>query len=143
MATASDLILRAFTRAGIRASETSLESDEIQDALSLLNDMLAEWEPLYHLGASPVELVADTVRIPRNANGAVIDNLAVRLCPEYSRPVSPALAMSANESLKNLLNARINLSNVQFPSTLPIGAGNKDTLDVENVFFSEQDERNF
>ena len=73
MATANDIISRAFARAGIRSSESALEPEEVQDGLKLLNDMRSSWEPVYNLGFSPVDGVADDVRIPRFANAAAID----------------------------------------------------------------------
>lgn len=143
MATASHIITRALTRLGIRASETSLQADEIQDGLDLLNDLLSNWEALYSLGFSPVQGVADEVRVPRNANMAIIDSLAIAMAPEYSRPVSPALIGSAQMSLKNMLAARLDLTNVDMPSTLPLGSGNQCDDGDDRRFFSEQDEVNF
>jgi hypothetical protein len=145
MATGSDIITRALTRLGIRASETALEADEIQDGLSLLNDMGSEWERLYHLGFSPLSAITDEVRIPRHANGAFIDNLAIKMGPEYSRPISPALAASARDSLNNMLAANIDLSNVAYPSILPLGSGNRwcDSDDLDSDFFPEQSKRQF
>ena len=146
MATASHFISRALTRLGVRASETSLQADEIQDGISLLNDMMSEWEETGpQLGFSPVAGVSDEVRIPRGANAAVIDNLAIRMAPEYSRVVSPALAKSADDSLKNLLNANVFIGDVDMPSTLPIGSGNQicdNDLD-DRRFFPEGKKRNF
>jgi hypothetical protein len=143
MATANDIIARAFSRAGIRASEAALEADEIQDGLTLLNDMLSNWEPIHHLGFSPVADVADEVRIPRFAEAAVKDALAIELSPEYSRPVSPALAASATLSMKNMMTANINLGDVDMPSTLPLGSGNQCDDGDDSRFFAQKDKANF
>jgi hypothetical protein len=146
MATASYFVSRALTRLGIRASETSLQADEIQDGIYLLNDMMSEWEEAGpQLGFSPVAGVSDEIRIPRGANAAVIDNLAIRMAPEYSRFVSPALAKSADDGLKNLLNANITIGDVDMPGTLPLGSGNQfcdNDLD-DRRFFPEGKKRNF
>jgi len=143
MATANDIIARAFARAGIRASEAALEPEEIQDGLDLLNDMLSNWEPVYHLGFSPVAGVADPVRIPRYANAAVIDALAIVLSPEYHKPVSQGLAASAKLSMDNMLTANINLSDVDMPSTLPLGSGNQCDDGDDSRFFAQKDKANF
>ncbi len=146
MAAASYFIIRSLTRLGVRPSETSLQADEMQDGLDLMNDMLSEWEETGpQLGFSPVAGVSDEVRIPRGANAAVIDNLAIKMAPEYSRIVSPALAESANESLKNMLNANVFIGDVDMPSTLPLGSGNQtcdNDLD-DRRFFPEGKKRNF
>ena len=144
MTTANDIITRAFSRAGIRASEAALEPEEIQDGLTLLNDMLSSWEPMYNLGFSPVKDVGDDARIPRFAEAAVKDALAIMLSPEYSRPVSPALAVSAKLSMRAMLTAITDLSNVDLPSTLPIGSGNEcDDNANDSRFFTQKNKINF
>jgi hypothetical protein len=144
MATASHIITRALTRLGVRASETSLQADEIQDGLDLLNDMLSNWESLYNLGFSPVQGIADEVRVPRFADAAVIDSLAIMMAPEYSRPISPALASSAQMSLSNMLSASLDLTDVDMPSTLPLGSGNQcNDGYLDDRFFPEKGKVNF
>ena len=146
MATASYFVIKALTRLGIRASETSLQADEMQDGLDMLNDMLIEWEENGpQLGFSPIAGVSDEVRIPRGANKAVYDNLAIIIATDYSRIVSPALAKSADDSLKNLLSTNITIGDVDMPATLPLGSGNQtcdNDLD-DRRFFPEGKKRNF
>jgi len=144
MATATHIISRALTRLGIRASETAIEADELQDGLDMLNDMLSNWEESgYNLGFSPVSGITDEVRIPRGANAAVIDSLAIMLAPEYSRPVSPALAGAAKLSLANMLRSIVFIGDVDYPSTLPKGAGNECADWIDDTFFPEKEQRNF
>ena len=146
MATATEIITRSLTRLGIRAAETSLEPAELQDGLSLLNDMLSNWEEAgYNLGFSPVANITDEVRIPRGANQAVIDSLAIMMAPEYSRPISAALAVSAKFSFDNMLTANVFIGDVDLPSTLPRGSGNQCDYDnwYNETFFPEKDKRNF
>jgi len=143
MASGIDIIRRAFARAGIRAAESPLESDEIEDGRLLLNDMLSNWEPVYHFGFSPISEVTESVRIPRFSNMAVTDALAVILCPEYSKPVSAALAASAKLSMQMMLIAISDLSDVDMPSTLPKGTGNECHDYYDDKFFEEKDKANF
>ncbi|MCK5602177.1 hypothetical protein KAR91_09920 [Candidatus Pacearchaeota archaeon] len=146
MATATEIITRSLTRLGIRAAETSLEPAELQDGLDLLNDMLSNWEEAgYNLGFSPVAGLTDEVRIPRGANAAVIDALAIIMAPEYSRPVSAALAASAKLSFENMLSANVFMGDVDMPSTLPRGSGNQcdDDTWFDTTFFPQKDKRNF
>lgn len=143
MTTANDIIIRAFSRIGIRETETSVTSDELKDALSLLNDMLAEWEPIYGLGMSPVKASGDTITVPRYAELAIKENLAIRLAPEYSRPISPALVASAKQSTDNLLNIILNLSNVDIPSSLPVGSGNECNDGNKRTYFPQPKSVNF
>ena len=146
MATATEIITRSLTRLGIRAAETSLEPSELQDGLSLLNDMLSNWEEAgYNLGFSPVAGLTDEIRIPRGANAAVIDSLAIMMAPEYSRPISAALAASARLNFDNMLVANVFIGDVDMPSTLPRGSGNQceDDAWFDTTFFPQKDKRNF
>ena len=144
MATANDIVTRALTRLGIRASETALQADEIQDGIDLLNDMLSGWEEAgYNLGFSPIQGVSDEVRIPRGANAAVIDSLAIAMAPEYSRPISAALAASAKLSMSNMLSANVFIGDVDMPDTLPLGSGNQCDDGDDRRFFSQKPKENF
>ena len=146
MATATEIITRSLTRLGIRAAETSLEPAELQDGLSLLNDMLSNWEEAgYNLGFSPVANITDEVRIPRGANAAVIDGLAIIMAPEYSRPVSAALGASFDRNFNNMLIANVFIGDVDMPPTLPRGSGNQcdDDTWFDTTFFPQKDKRNF
>ena len=145
MATATKIVTRALTRLGIKASETAIEPEELQDGLDLLNDMLSNWEEAgYNLGFSPVSNLTGEVRIPRGANQAVIDSLAIMMAPEYSRPISPALVASAKLSFANMVSANVFIGDVDYPSTLPRGSGNQcDDTWFDETFFPEKDKRNF
>lgn len=144
MATANDIITRSFVRSGILGDGSALTASESQDGLSMLNDMLSEWESSgVILGFSTLADITDNVRIPRGANSAVIDALAIRLAPEYSRPVSPALLKSADDSYRNMLNMIVNLSDVDFPSTLPLGSGNHCDNGVDSRYFPQKQKMNF
>ncbi len=144
MATATKIITRALTRLGIRASETSIEPDELSDGLDMLNDMLSNWEEAgYGLGFSPVSNLTDEVRVPRGSNAAIIDSLAIMLAPEYSRPISAALAAAAKLSLENMRTATVFIGDVDYPSTLPRGSGNECDGWINETFFPEKDKRNF
>lgn len=146
MATVTEIITRSLTRLGIRVAETSLEPAELQDGRLLLNDMLSNWEEAgYNLGFSPVANLTDEVRIPRGANLAVIDSLAIMMAPEYSRPISQALVSSAKLAFENMLKANVFIGDVDMPSTLPRGSGNQcgDDTWFDTTFFPQKDKRNF
>lgn len=143
MATADDMIRQAYSRLVIRASETALQPDEIQDGLDVLNDMIAEWERLYHLGASPVANVSDEVRIPRYADNTFKDHLALRLGPHFGKAIPADLRDNATTSLNNMLAANVFIGSVDLPDTLPTGSGNQcDDFD-DRRFFPQKKKRNY
>lgn len=146
MTTALRIIERAFSKIGVRASETPLTASEVEDGLDTLNDLLSEWGTTGTLkGAVPVSGVGVELEIPRYSLGAVKANLAIRLAPEYDRPVTQGMAFDATDSVNKLVKAEINLSNVPFPGTLPVGEANTDGQEVitGRDFFPEGKHRNF
>ena len=77
MATALEIITDALEELGYKAAEVPIEAADVEVGLRKLNDMLAEWaDSGLNLGAAPVKLPADTVRIARGAVGPVKSNLA-------------------------------------------------------------------
>ena len=146
MTTALQVIERAFSKAGVKPSETPLTASEVSDGLDTWNDLLSEWGTNGTLkDAVPVESVNDDLEIPRYAFGAIKANLAIRLAPEYDRQVTQGMAFDATSSLNELVKAGIDLSNVHFPSTLPVGSGNQDDLFIgaQDEFFPMPKKRNF
>ncbi len=146
MTTALQVIERAFSKAGIKPAEAPLTASEISDGLDVLNDLLSEWGTNGPLkDAAPVESVNDTLIIPRFAFGAVKANLAIRIAGEYDRVITQGMAFDATDSKNELVKATINLSNTDYPSTLPVGSGNMDDLflGVRDEFFRESKKRNF
>lgn len=145
MATAESFIIRAFSKAGIKTAETSLEASEIQDGLDQLNDMLSSWEfSGIRLGFEPVPDKDDELRVPRFAHAAIKSNLAVALGPEYSKPADAILMAEAKITKDELLTALIKIGPVEFPSSLPLGAGNEcGDYVTDRRFFPENSEEHF
>jgi len=145
MATASDIINDALEEIGYKSAEAPVEAADAQLGLRKLNDMLAEWnDPGIKLGAAPVAALADTVRLPRGAVGAVKLNLAGRLAGPFSRPISVELAASIKASTDALLRAIVKPIEVEYPGTLPLGAGNEcNDVNWDARFFTQNDKENF
>lgn len=141
MTTALEFITDATEEIGYKAAEVPLEADDIRGALRRLNALLSEWEPK-GLGAAPVMDAADTVRIAKENEYALMVNLAGRLAPFFRRPISPELAASIKASNKALLRQTAVIGEVKFPDTLPKGSGNHcDSSD--DRFFEQNNRENF
>lgn len=143
MTTASKVIERAFSRAGIKTAEVPLEATEIQDGLDLLNDLGSMWEQSLKIGFQPVELITDIVRMPRFAEMAFKEGLAVRLRIEYRRAPDPVLIASADDAFTQLSAALIDIGDVAYPGTLPIGSGNECPNLTDRRFFDQNKVDNF
>lgn len=144
MATAQHFIDRAMSRVGVKTAEIPLQAADAQTGLDLLNDMLSAWEAVSPMGFLPSNNINDEVRVPRYANAAVIDNLALMIAPEYERIVSPSLAASAMSLKNDMLTALNGSLEVQYPDTLPLGSGNYvPDLNIDRRFFPENSDENF
>lgn len=145
MATALEIIERAFSIMGEKAEETTLESSEAQDALDTLNDLGLEWEMSgANLGFAAVANLADELRIPRPAESAFKYGLAVRLAPEYGISLSPEHVAIANETKRALMRNFKRPLQVAMPDTLPTGSGNDCESDFyTDRFFSQNKNENF
>lgn len=146
MATARKILERAFSKIGVRAAETPLTAAEISDGLDVLNDLISTWDATGTLkGVAPVIDVSADLKEPRYATWALKANVAILLAGEYGIPVSQALAVDASSSKSEMVKASMNLQDLEFPSTLPIGSGNRDEYGTgyDRDFFPENSKRNF
>ena len=146
MTTARKIIERAFSKAGIRAAETPLEASEISDGLDVLNDMLVSWDATNTLkGVPPVMNADDELAAPRYAIGAIKANVAILIAGEYGITVTQSMAYDASNSLSELVKASINLRGIEYPSTLPVGSGNRDEFGdgYDRKYFPEDKTLNF
>lgn len=129
MATASDVIKRAFQLIGVQASEAPIEAAEMADGLDALNDLMAMWKGQgVDIGYEAITDADSTILIDDYvedvALAAMKPALAIRLAPEYDKPISNVLSMNANESYKALLQCVVQLGVVEYPDSLPTGSGN-------------------
>jgi hypothetical protein len=143
MATGGDFVRGALRKLGVRNSESPIESFEMQDGVEVFNDMMSELEPVLKLGFSPIANEAATVRVPRGTHDALKYQLALRLAPDYSKPITPELAAGASGSMENLLNNNVFIGDVKFPDSLPIGSGNGCPEYEDQRFFPENEAENF
>jgi len=146
MSTALKIIERAFSKIGIKPAETPLSASEIADGVDILNDLLAAWDATGTLkGIAPVDAASSELLEPRCATWALKSNVAVLLAGEYGIQLSPGMVYDASEGINQMITALTNLRNLEFPSTLPIGSGNRDEYGTgyDRDFFPENTKSNF
>lgn len=126
MKTAIDIINRATSKIGVKRAGVDLTDDEINDAISELNNMMVEVDAGgTKLGYTIVSAPTDSITTPDWTYGAMESNLAVRLAPEYEIIISQALATQAHETWKIVLKRTVEIGSTVFPDTMPIGSGNE------------------
>ena len=67
----------------------------------------------------------DETDVPDNSNEAIYLNLALRLAPIVGKQVSMETKAAAKSAYGEVLNHATKPNEMQFPTTMPAGAGNK------------------
>jgi hypothetical protein len=124
-------IAAAMAEIGMADYVFDLQAEDLQVAARRLNSMLMDWNGRgVRLGYAlvsdwaTVDLDADTL-VPDVAEEAIITNLAIRIAPGYGKTVSPDTKAAAKNGYNTLLGRAAVPPTMQFPSSLPAGAGNK------------------
>jgi hypothetical protein len=118
VARAIDVIQRALRIIGVAQSTEALESDVAADALSVFNDLLAEWYGNIAIPDYSISGLTTTLTINDGDKEALAYQLAIRLAPEYGEQISPDIAAVAQESMQRLRNRYFVQGTVDF-SELP------------------------
>lgn len=139
------LVAEAFAELGVPEYEFDLTAEQIQSALRRLDAMLATWNTIgirigYNLASDPSQSDLDQPSgLPDNATEAVFLNLALALAPSLGKVVSPETKKNAKAAYLALLSrvASTNVPQMQYPGTLPVGAGWKTYDGTGDPFFAE------
>lgn len=127
---------------GLASYFYDLTPDELQAACRRLDAMMADWNGRgirlgYPLPGSPEATALDVeTAVPDSANMAIICNLAVQIAPAYGKQVMPETKATARQGLTTLMARATQPREMQFPSTLPAGAGNKPWRTTMDPFLS-------
>lgn len=121
----------AFEELGLADYVFTMTAQEQASALRRLDSMMAEWNAHgirigYPLPLSPQQSDLDEqTSVTDAANEAIITNLAIRIAPSYGKQTLPATMTTARRALSVLTAKYTNVPQMQYPSTTPAGAGNK------------------
>jgi len=140
--TKRQIIEQAFEEIGLASYIFDMTADQFQSALRRLDLMVYSWYQRnirigFPLPESPNNSDIDQqVDTPGSANEALVLNLAVRLAPAYGKVLAPETKATAKALYEQLLSDAAQPYEMQYPSTLPIGAGFKRT---DRVFVNQPD----
>lgn len=138
--TKRQFIEASLTEIGLADYVFNLTANDLQTALRRLDGMMAEWNERgirlgYPLPLSPQQSDLDQqTAVPDRANEAIVCNLACRLAPSYGKQVMPATMATAREAYNTILVRAAKPREMQFPGTMPAGAGNKPWTFEGNPF---------
>jgi hypothetical protein len=124
-------IEQAFEEIGLSSYTFDIQADQYQTALRQLDSMMATWNGYgirlsYPLPSSPATSnIAAVCNVPDYANEAVYLNLAVRMAPSFGKAAAVDTKVNAKAAYDLVLSRAAMPPEMQFPSTMPVGAGQK------------------
>lgn len=126
----------AFEEVGYASYTYDLQAEQLEAAMRRLDTMLATWNAKgiqlgYPLPTSPENSDLDEeTNVPDKANEAIYTNLAIRIAPTIGKTVSRETKIAARSGYKALIMDSTKPQQMQLPSNMPAGAGNKkDSFD--------------
>lgn len=144
--TKRELIVQAFEEIGLASYVFDLTPDQLNSAMKRLNGMMAVWSSKGIKLGYPIPVTAsggdldDDSNIPDYANEAVYLNLGIRIAPSFGKTVSPDVKSNAKLAYDNLLIKAAFPQEMQLPSTMPLGLGNKTHRIGSSEFSDEPDD---
>lgn len=125
-------ILAAFEEIGLASYIYDLTADQLSSALLRLDSMMGSWNLKginvgWPISSAPQTSSIDdeTPAVPDSCNEPIILNLAVRLGPGYGKEVALETKMAAKQSYDAMLIQFTIPAELQMPTTMPSGSGNK------------------
>jgi len=121
----------AFASIGYASHTYDIEPEQMQFALRAMDSMMGTWNGLgirlgYPIPSDPDNSdLDDLTSVSDSANEAIYANLAIRIAPLIGKTVSAETRQIARSAYLELLNRATKPQEMQFPETLPRGAGHK------------------
>ena len=121
----------AFEELGIASYDFDLQPEELESAMRRLDAMMAEWNAKgirlsYPVPGSPDDNdLSEPTQVPDSAYEAIITNLGIRIAPQHGKTVAVETKASAKAAYNTLLARACFPPEMQFPSTMGVGTGNK------------------
>lgn len=137
MSTGTFLIEGALKKIQVVSVAVPSSPEQITDGLIELNSMLNLWLSWgIMMKWTPITVPGGDLNEPIDATNAIITNLAIKLAPSYSKPVSQDLKNNARIELDMIksLYQEVFIPDKVVSSTLPLGAGNSKGVDSRTYF---------
>ncbi len=142
--TKRQIITAALNELGI-GGDFSVDAGTLQLVAQSLDAMMAEWDGRgirlgYPVIASPTDTDLDVDTLcPMWSMTAIVKNLALEAAPQFGRDPPPRLKQRAAQSLNTVAARMMQPPTMNFPQTLPVGAGNKPWRNQQSPFYPPTD----
>lgn len=134
--TGESVISSALQEILVQASEAPLEPDDFEVGRVSMNRMMDSYAASgINLGYTTVNKLADPITVPDGAIDGMVFNLAIRLAPQYDRPVSIDLKDNAKDGKEAMRSIAFTILPSAFPDTLPRGSGNEQDNNTNTQTF--------
>lgn len=140
-----DLVNGAYSKLRISGITVNPSPEDVQIALSRLEDMMSEWQDARNVCLDydfDYDLMADPnaeAGIPRFASEAVKSCLAVRLIPDFNKQVPPQLERQAAASFSAISGKVHQLRETAYPRRQPRGNGNTTGVGLYQRYYFPDD----
>jgi hypothetical protein len=126
MSTAQSLIDKALFVMGASSPMKPAQPEMYQQGLDGLIDMLSRWGNLNtNLGITIPSSLTTEINNPLGTDGAIYYTLAKELCPLFQKALGRDVLDMQARLFEDLLTVYNPLPLPQYPSTLPVGQGNR------------------
>ena len=137
MPTKSNLIIRAFERAGISGLTVNASPEDIALGLNRLENMANRWAEKnicvgYNFEETP--LPGSVHNIPRKYWDAFETSLMMRLLSAFGKEPTNALSRDASSSYSDLVSSTAVVPTIDYPSRHPLGSGNRFRGQFQNYY---------
>ena len=141
--TKRQFITGALSELGLGDYVFDVQPEELESHMRRLDAMISEWYAKgvslsYPIPTNPQDgNLDDLTGVPDSANEAVLTGLAIRLAPAYGKALPRETKVIAKQGFETLLRLSGVTSPIekQFPSSLPVGAGNKPYQSNRDNYF--------
>ena len=138
---ANEVVIDALESIVVQADEAPVEQSEGRAAIRALNDMMLDWDARgVTLGYTIISDLGDYMTVPLGAIRGIKANLTLELAPKYEVPITPAMLKKAKEGYMACVDLAVDMSNSEYPYTLPRGSGNTYPDVTDNKFYPEQED---
>lgn len=126
-----DFVTQAFEEIGYASYIYDAMPEQLESVRRTLDAMMATWNAKgirvgYPIASSPDGgSLNDETGVPDSANEAIYLNLACRIAPRFGKAVQEETRKFAKEAYDSLLIKLAHPLEMQLPSSMPSGAGNK------------------
>jgi hypothetical protein len=136
----------AYEEIGYATYTHDLQPEQLEAAMRRMDAMLATWNAKgirigYPIPTSPENSDLDQeTNVPDKANEAIYTNLAIRIAPTIGKTASAETKRAAKTGYDALLALSVKPEQMQLPSNMPTGAGNKKEQGHDRPFSNAPDD---